>query len=383
MSIYRPEGRPYFQYDFEVRGHRFHGSTRCTTRREAEAFERQRRKEALKELEDAARLGRAPLTFGIAATRYWHEVGQFAASRDDLLRAIEWLQREIGNAKPLTAITSGLVATLVTKRRQDTTLRLKDGKRVAQRVAAATVNRTVTEPLRSIVTRAAKTWHEPVAPVEWRKHLLKEPQERVRELRADEEAALFAALRPDYHAIVRFALLTGCRLNECITLRWQDVDWGGRQFWVLGKGGKLASVPMPPTVRALLFPLQGEHDDVVFTYVAQRASGGRRYGQRYPITYEGLKTAFRRGVKAAIPNYRFHDNRHTAATRVLRACGNLKVAQRMLRHADIATTSKYAHVMHEDVLQAMELAAGGALMTGIPDKDPDTTDAEQGIASTS
>ena len=48
--------------------------------------------------------------------------------------------------------------------------------------------------------------------------MLAEPRERIRELRADEEEALFAALRPDYHPIVRFALLTGCRLAECVGL---------------------------------------------------------------------------------------------------------------------------------------------------------------------
>ena len=84
----------------------------------------------------------------------------------------------------------------------------------------------------------------------------------MRELRAEEEAALFAALRPDYHPIVRFALFTGCRLAECVGLRWQDVDWGGRRDLESdGKGGKLASIPLPPSVREFLWPLQGEHPE--------------------------------------------------------------------------------------------------------------------------
>lgn len=379
MSTYRPKGRKTFLYDFELQGVRFHGSTGCTNKRDADAYEKAKRVEAAEQRKEAARLGREPLSFGLAASRYWDEVGQFAKTQNDLWRAIGWLQAEVGNGRRLAKIDSTLVATLVTKRRQETTFRIEDGKRVERRVSAATVNRTVTEVLRAILTRAAKVWQEPVAPIEWRKHMLKEPQERVRELRTDEEATLFAALRPDYHAVVRFALLTGCRLNECVTLRWRDVDWGGRQVWVLGKGDKLASIPMPPTVRALLWPLQGEHDEFVFTYVAQRASGDRRRGQRYPITYEGLKTAFRRDVKTELTDYRFHDNRHTAATRVLRACGNLKVAQRMLRHADITTTAKYAHVMHDDVLEAMEAASKRGTMTGNPDKSPDTADPETAV----
>ncbi|WP_336488340.1 tyrosine-type recombinase/integrase [Methylobacterium nigriterrae] len=349
MSTHKPKGRPYYLYDFWLQGHRFHGTTKCASKRDADLFEKVRRKEAADELKAAAALGREPMTFGVAATRYWDEVGQFAATQDDIWRTLAWLQREISANRRIASINDGVVIRLRTARRQETT---KQGKVVAP----ATVNRTL-EVLRSIVARASKLWGEPVAPIDWRRHMMKEPDERVRELRGDEEAAMFAALRPDYHAIVRFALLTGCRLNECVTLRWKDVDWGGRQIWILGKGNKLAPIPLPPTVRELLWPLQGEHDEFVFTYVAERTRGARRHGQRYPITYEGLKTAFRRDVKPAVPGYRFHDNRHTAATRVLRACGNLKVAQKMLRHADITTTAKYAHVMHDDVLEAMEKAA--------------------------
>lgn len=86
--------------------------------------------------------------------------------------------------------------------------------------------------------------------------------------------------------------------------------------------------------------------------MAERTRGGRRHGQRYPITYEGLKTALRRDIKPGVSGYRLNDNRHTVATRVLHACGNLNVAQKMLWHADITTTAKYVHVLYEDVLTA-------------------------------
>jgi integrase len=55
-------------------------------------------------------------------------------------------------------------------------------------------------------------------------------------------------------------------------------------------------------------------------------------------------------------NYRFDDNRHTAATDLLRATGNLKTVQKLLRHANIATTAKYAHVLDDDVREGMETA---------------------------
>ena len=176
-----------------------------------------------------------------------------------MLWSLAWLGREIDAATRLADINGGVVARLAAKRR-------------GEGVSNATVNRTVTEPLRGVLNRA-RLWGELLPPIEWRKHMLTEPRERIRELRPDEEEKLFAALRPDYHQIVRFALLTGCRLSECVGLTWADVDWGGRVIWVRGKGGKLASIPLPPTVRELLWALQGQHPTAVFAYAADR--GGR------------------------------------------------------------------------------------------------------------
>ena len=56
-------------------------------------------------------------------------------------------------------------------------------------------------------------------------------------------------------------------------------------------------------------------------------------------------------------DYRFHDNRHTAATRFLRATGNLKLCQMFLRHENIATTMKYAHATNDDLRKALNLVA--------------------------
>ncbi|TIN66413.1 MAG: site-specific integrase, partial [Mesorhizobium sp.] len=57
-----------------------------------------------------------------------------------------------------------------------------------------------------------------------------------------------------------------------------------------------------------------------------------------------------------VKNFHFHDTRHTAATRVLRK-SNLKVVQQLLGHEDIKTTTKYAHAMMDDVLNALEAAS--------------------------
>ena len=47
----------------------------------------------------------------------------------------------------------------------------------------------------------------------------------------------------------------------------------------------------------------------------------------------------------------------TWATKLLRETGNLKLVQRALNHANIKTTTRYAHVLDEEVAEAMERIA--------------------------
>jgi integrase len=63
---------------------------------------------------------------------------------------------------------------------------------------------------------------------------------------------------------------------------------------------------------------------------------------------------------AGVKDFRFHDFRHDLATKLLRATGNLKTVQKALSHADIKTTTRYAHVLDEEVAAAMELLQNAA-----------------------
>ena len=53
-----------------------------------------------------------------------------------------------------------------------------------------------------------------------------------------------------------------------MTLRWSEVNFGTRQIVRLGKGGRRVVFPITDTIREILFPLQGQHPEFVFTYVA-------------------------------------------------------------------------------------------------------------------
>jgi len=361
VSIYKRKGAKTFTFDFWVRGARFYGDTRCTERREAQQDEKQRKLDAAAKATVAAELD-APRTWGQASSRWFDEIGQHHKALDLTLLSLEWLSKEIGADRPLVEIDDNLVSRLVAKRRAQKRQVGRRKDRAKQRpVSAATVNRTVTEPLRKVVLRAQKTWKVPVGDVDWSQHMLAEPQERVREASEGEESAVMGKLERGYDEAMQFAFDSGCRRMEVIALKKTDVDFFSRQFTVTGKGGKLRVIPMGDKLFAQLWRLKDTPTEYVFTYIAQRTvKRGNRLierGKHQPLTDAGLRSAQRRAIAASgVPNFRPHDTRHTNATRTLRA-SNLRVVQSLLGHRDVATTAKYAHAMVEDVRAALNAAS--------------------------
>lgn len=351
MSVFKRPGTETYSYDFRVKGVRYSGNTGAAKKRAAEKFEDAERKKALAVAETA----KGPLTVQRAILDYWNEIGAFHKNSDTTLRDFAWIQKELGNSTLISNVGDADVTRLITKRRLDD-------------VTPTTINRSVTQPMRALLKRAAEVWGQSVRRINWRGHLLKEPEERVRELTPAEEILLFAKLRADYHPIVRFALQTGCRLQECVDLRWRHVDFQNRIIRVKGKGEKTRTVPITPSTEGLLSELRSvsgsipRADDQVFTYVAMKAARDERRagrhdlarGKRYPITRAGLKITFARAVaKAEIHDLHFHDLRHTCATRLLRKSNNLRLVKDLLGHTDMNVTLKYAHATNDDLRAAM------------------------------
>jgi integrase len=350
MSIYRPKNSPYFHFDFQVRGVRFHGSTRCRNKRHAQEIEKAERDRAKERLKADGRALR--LTIDAAAGRYWTEVGQHHACRSETWINLERLVTYFDKDKLLDEITDDEVAQLVAWRRGHR----RWGRKDQPLITPATVNRSTTEVLQKLFSHARRVWkfrfnNEP----DWARHMLKEPQERVRELRTDEAQRLEEAARADYQPFLHFARASGQRFKECLLLKWSEVDWTEHVITTQGKGGRTITIPITPTIASILWPLRGHHAERVFTYVAQRTRDGRVKGQRYPLTVSGAKSQWRRlRKKAVVENFRFHDIRHDVGTKLLRDTGNLKLVQRALNHADIKTTTRYAHVLDEEVAEALE-----------------------------
>ena len=261
---------------------------------------------------------RTSLLIDDVAARLWDQSG--AARRGagctstNLARLIEYF----GKTKPLTDIDHNEAKRMVAWRRGH---RVK-GRADAPLIANATVNRITTKVLQRLFTFAkaegAMFEREP----KWGELLLPEPVERVRELQDDEAAALDDAMRDDYGPFFAFVRASGLRQRECVTLRWSEVNFGTRQIVRTGKGGRRVVFPITDSIREILFPLQGQHPEFVFTYVA--VYGNKRLGivrgQRYPLTINGAKSAWQRmrrqGRRQGLPLPRLPARlRHQAAAR--------------------------------------------------------------------
>ena len=381
MSVYRHKNSPFWQFDFQVDGYRFSGSTdvaRDQSKRHAQAFEAVEKDRARELLAGIKAQRRAPKTLKYCCDRWWSEHGQYL-NDPDLEARLQWIVGQLGPETPLHAITDDMVSEMVEARRRDVRLSGRDlnGKQLYRPITARTVNKTTVSLLSRVMHRARDNWNivilrEP----KWGKHKLKETRRPIRELSRAEDSALDAVEDADFAALRRFAVITGLRRRNLL-LTWPQVDFAAAVVRVIAKGGIPRTVPLTREAYAILWARRGQHPTAVFTFVAQRSrpcpktrdpKTGEPFqfvrGQRYPITYYGMGSNKRKWAKAGV-DARIHDLRHTTGSRLVRKTGNLKAAQLLLGHSDIAITARfYANVTVDDVRAAME--ATGISTDGVP-----------------
>ena len=163
-------------------------------------------------------------------------------------------------------------------------------------------------------------------------------------LTTDEEKALFDALADSgwVSRIVLFALHTGMRRSEIFNLRWFDIDVVRETVHVRqSKNGKARAVPMNETIKVLLQGLSKTSE-----YVFPSPKTGAR------VTDVGRQ--FERAVKAAgLGSFRFHDLRHTAATRMASAGVDPFTLAYIFGWSDIRMAMRYTHATNANMRQAV------------------------------
>ena len=149
-------------------------------------------------------------------------------------------------------------------------------------------------------------------------------------------------------AIIRLLTFTGARKSEITGLKWPEVDFE-RACLRLGDSKTGAKViPLgPPTLTIFAATERREGTDWVFP----AESGGG--------TFQGTEKVWHKvRTGAGMPDLRMHDLRHSFASVGLAAGDNLAIIGKLLGHADVKTTARYAHLADDPVKQAAARISG-------------------------
>jgi len=160
----------------------------------------------------------------------------------------------------------------------------------------------------------------------------------------DEEARLRAVIRKRFakrEPELTLALNTGLRFEEQYSLRWQDIS--GNQLSVFGKGNRLRHVPLNAAALDALTRLKklAPKSDLV-------CPGKKEHREWWD--------AARR--EAAIAYLRWHDLRHTFASRLVMNGVDVYRVKQLLGHGSVVTTERYAHLSARHLAAAVEKLAG-------------------------
>jgi integrase len=216
-----------------------------------------------------------------------------------------------------------------------------------QQVSPASVNRELAF-LRRLYNVAIADQRADTNPVS-SKVFFKENNARVRFLSDDEEVRLRDVLDPTYWVVVLVAIHTGLRRSEQFNLRWEHVDFTNGIITVpRSKHGEVRRVRMNDTVRDILRSLPSR---LKSAYVFPSASAGDRPLDGHHFVRRVFVPAL---AKAGIEGFRWHDLRHTFASRLTMAGVDLRTVQELMGHKTMLMTLRYSHLSPEHQLDAVQ-----------------------------
>jgi site-specific recombinase XerD len=175
----------------------------------------------------------------------------------------------------------------------------------------------------------------------------KENKARTRYLLDDEQERLVRVLKgdPAEHHEWEFwlAVRTGMRKGEQFHAKWANVHADEGFMTVNGKTGE-RHVRLNKDAKEMLEKFRtitGEQE-----FVIPDANGGAKRDTRH-----WFRDALR---EAKVKNFRWHDLRHSFASRLVMAGADLRAVQELLGHSSLAQTEKYAHHSKEHLQRSVE-----------------------------
>ena len=165
-------------------------------------------------------------------------------------------------------------------------------------------------------------------------------------LTLDEENRLLKASPKWLQDIIIFAINTGLRQSEILDLKWSQVDMERQTITIFEqKNREVDTLPLNATVIRLLqakWNILAGSDGYVFPNSLNERKGNRLL----------LKAFYKAIDRATITNFRFHDLRHTFATRLVQNGVDLYSVQKLGRWKNVTMVQRYAHHHPESLRSA-------------------------------
>ena len=148
-------------------------------------------------------------------------------------------------------------------------------------------------------------------------------------------------------AAIRLLILTGCRKSEILSLRWEEVALEAAELRLADSktGARVVSLSEPAVKLLAGLPRLPGNPWVL---------PGRKPGahlRKLDDAWQSVRT------RAGLEGVRLHDLRHSFASRALALGEGLPMIGKLLGHARIETTSRYAHLARDSVRESAERVA--------------------------
>ncbi len=143
------------------------------------------------------------------------------------------------------------------------------------------------------------------------------------------------------------AIDTGIRLGELVNLKWSDIDFRERTITIKqSKTHEHKTIPMTERVFSVLVERHRTPSITGYVFTVKGAK----------VVDASLQGAFKDAVrKAGITNFRFHDLRHTFASRLMQSGVDIYTVAKLLGHKNITTTQRYAHLSTKHIRLAVDV----------------------------
>lgn len=240
--------------------------------------------------------------------------------------------RTVFGGRPISSLTSDVILDNLP------THFVRHGSTVQRPTSQSTKNRYIAT-LRTLLNMCEKMQWLARAPI---LSNYREPAVRIRFLTRQQARAFITALSQDWmRDICRFALATGMRSAEILTLTWDKVDLKRSTAWVSADASKSGSARVVPLNIEALDVLNARPKGVnVFT----RPTGA-------PVKQVDARILARAFAAAGVENFRFHDLRHTWASWHVQSGTPLFVLKELGGWKTLEMVKKYAHLAPEHLAQ--------------------------------